>query len=170
MDAAGNILTDMYYAQAKTLPVTPEDVVFELSVEQNVEDWTLTISAVPNNDEVRYLMDVYNGTNTPEAIAESYQEMLDEIIYLLPILGGGTVYDYFMEMSYQGEATSTPIDIPMASEFTAFAVGSSEELGQHAAGRASSVSLDIVQLGGEQLVVSAQLPVLFCGQAFTGGS
>ena len=130
MDAAGNILTDMYYAQAKTLPVTPEDVVFELSVEQNAEDWTLTISAVPNNDEVRYLMDVYNGTNTPEAIAESYQEMLDEIIYLLPILGGGTVYDYFMEMSYQGEATSTPIDIPMASEFTAFAVAIDVYTGQ----------------------------------------
>ena len=130
MDAAGNILTDMYYAQAKTLPVTPEDVVFELSVEQNVEDWTLTISAVPNNDEVRYLMDVYNGTNTPEVIAESYQEMLDEIIYLLPILGGGTVYDYFMEMSYQGEATSTPIDLPMASEFTAFAVAIDVYTGQ----------------------------------------
>ena len=130
MDAAGNILTDMYYAQAKTLPVTPEDVVFELSVEQNVEDWTLTISAVPNNDEVRYLMDVYNGTNTPEAIAESYQKMLDEIIYLLPILGGGTVYDYFMEMSYQGEATSTPIDMPMASEFTAFAVAIDVYTGQ----------------------------------------
>ena len=130
MDAAGNILTDIYYAQARTLPVTPEDVVFELSVEQNAEDWTLTISAVPNNDEVRYLMDVYNGTNTPEAIAESYQKMLDEIIYLLPILGGGTVYDYFMEMSYQGEATSTPIDIPMASEFTAFAVAIDVYTGQ----------------------------------------
>lgn len=130
MDAAGNILTDMYYAQAKTLPVTPEDVVFKLSVEQNAEEWTLTISAVPNNDEVRYLMDVYNGTNTPEAIAESYQKMLDEIIYLLPILGGGTVYDYFMEMSYQGEATSTPIDIPMASEFTAFAVAIDVYTGQ----------------------------------------
>ena len=130
MDAAGNILTDIYYAQARTLPVTPEDVVFKLSVEQNAEEWTLTISAVPNNDEVRYLMDVYNGTNTPEAIAESYQEMLDEIIYLLPILGGGTVYDYFMEMSYQGEATSTPIDMPMASEFTAFAVAIDVYTGQ----------------------------------------
>lgn len=130
MDAAGNILTDIYYAQARTLPVTPEDVVFKLSVEQNAEEWTLTISAVPNNDEVRYLMDVYNGTNTPEAIAESYQKMLDEIIYLLPILGGGTVYDYFMEMSYQGEATSTPIDIPMASEFTAFAVAIDVYTGQ----------------------------------------
>ena len=49
MDAAGNILTDIYYAQARTLPVTPEDVVFKLSVEQNAEESSCRWSRMPKN-------------------------------------------------------------------------------------------------------------------------
>ena len=45
----------------------------------------------------------------------------------------------------------------------------SEDLGEHAAGGASSVGLDVVELGGEELVVCAELAALLGGEALAGG-
>ena len=109
MNRAGELLAGMDYVGASTLPVEQKDATFELTVEQDFP--YMTISADPSDDEVRYLMDVYSGTDSPEVIAESYQEMLDEIITLLPLLGGGSVYDYFMDVSFQGPGTTDQLRI-----------------------------------------------------------
>ena len=45
----------------------------------------------------------------------------------------------------------------------------SEYLCKHAAGGASSVGLDVVELGREELVVCAELPALLRGEALAGG-
>ena len=128
MDGAGNILTGIYSADARTLPVAQEDVTFELSVVQEFP--YLTITADPSDDEVRYLMDTYSGTNTPEAITESYQDNLNESLQLLAAMSGGSVYDFLMEVSYQGKAESEPFMIPEAYEFTVFAVAVDVYTGQ----------------------------------------
>lgn len=118
MDTTGRILTGMYYAEASTLPVGQTDVTFELSVE--VEFPYATVSVVPSDNEVRYLIDLYNGTGTPEEITEAYQGMLDELLYLANAFGQST-YDYMMEVSFQGQASSE-IQLGGYSTSTAFAV------------------------------------------------
>ena len=137
MNRTGELLAGMDYTGASTLPVEQKDVTFELTVEQDFP--YMTISAVPSDDEVRYLMDVYSGTDSPEVIVESYQEMLDEIITLLPLLGGGSVYDYFMEVSFQGPGTTDQLMIPEAMEFTAFAVAIDVYTGQITSGASTLV-------------------------------
>lgn len=118
MDGTGRILTGMYYAVASTEAVEQTDVTFELSI---VQDFPFaTISAVPSDNDVRYLIDLYNGTSTPEKITEAYQEMLDELIYLANAFGQST-YDYLMSVSFQGPA-STEIQMGEDMTFTAFAV------------------------------------------------
>ena len=44
----------------------------------------------------------------------------------------------------------------------------SEYLCKHAAGGAAAVGLDIVKLGGEELVMGAELPALLGGEALAG--
>ena len=65
--------------------------------------------------------------------------MLDEIITLLPLLGGGSVYDYFMEVSFQGPGTTDQLMIPEAMEFTAFAVAIDVYTGQITSGASTLV-------------------------------
>lgn len=119
MDSTGRILTGMYYAETATLPVEDTDVTFELNVTQEFP--YATISAVPSRDDVYYLMDIYNGTGTPEEITEAYQEMLDEILYMVSAFGM-SIYDYMMDTAFIGPATSDPIQVGEVMEFTAFAV------------------------------------------------
>lgn len=137
MNRVGELLAGMDYVGASTLPVEQKDATFELTVEQDFP--YMTISADPSDDEVRYLMDVYSGTDSPEVIAESYQEMLDELITLLHLLGGGSVYDYFMEVSFQGPGTTDQLMIPEAMEFTAFAVAIDVYTGQITSGASTLV-------------------------------
>ena len=106
MDSTGRILTGMYYAETATLPVENTDVTFELTVTQDFP--YATISAVPSSDDVYYLMDVYNGTGTPEEVTEAYQDMLNEVLYMVS--------------AFIGPATSGPIQVGQVMEFTAFAV------------------------------------------------
>lgn len=119
MDSTGRILTGMYYAETATLPVEDTDVTFELTVTQEFP--FATISAVPSRDDVYYLMDVYNGTGTPEEITEAYQEMLNEVVYMVSAFGM-SVYEYMMDTAFIGPATSDPIQVGQVTEFTAFAV------------------------------------------------
>lgn len=118
MDSVGRILTGMYYAVTSTAAVEQTDVTFEISVTQDFP--FATISVVPSDNEVRYLIDLYNGTSTPEEITEAYQEMLDELIYLANAFGQST-YDYMMSVSFQGPASSE-IQMGENMTFTAFAV------------------------------------------------
>lgn len=118
MDGTGIILSGMYYAMTSTTAVEQTDVTFELTVEQDFP--FVTISAVPSDNEVYYLIDLYNGTSTPEGITEAYQEMLDELLYLANAFGQST-YDYMMSVSYQGPA-SAEIQMGENMTFTAFAV------------------------------------------------
>lgn len=119
MDSTGRILTGMYYAETSTMPVEDTDVTFELSVTQEFP--YATISAVPSRDDVYYLMDIYNSTGTPEEITQAYQEMLDEVLYMVSAFGM-SIYDYMMDTAFIGPATSDPIQVGEVMEFTAFAV------------------------------------------------
>lgn len=119
MDSTGRILTGMYYAGTSTMPVEDTDVTFELSVTQEFP--YATISAVPSRDDVYYLMDIYNSTGTPEEITQAYQEMLDEVLYMVSAFGM-SIYDYMMDVAFIGPATSDPIQVGEVMEFTAFAV------------------------------------------------
>lgn len=120
MDVTGRFLTGMYYVETATKPVEQQDVTFELSVEQDFP--YVTISAVPSDNEVYYLIDLYNGIGTPEEITEAYQEMMDEVVYMVSAFGM-SIYEYMLSVSFQGPGTSEPI--MMGGEtftYTAFAV------------------------------------------------
>ncbi len=119
MDTTGRILTGMFYKITSTEPVAQQDVTFEVAVTQNFP--FVTISAVPSDNSVYYLMDIYNGTGTPEEITEAYGLMLEDIIYTVSALGM-SISEYMQSVAFIGQASTDPILLGDAMEQTAFAV------------------------------------------------
>ena len=141
MNSEGRVLTGMYYAEARTLPIEEKDVTFELTVSQEFP--FATISAVPSDNEVRYMIELYNGAGTPEVIAEAYSEMIQELIYLAGEMGGMSTYDFLMASSYQGPATAAdPFMLSDAMVYTAFAVA----IDVYTGALTSSVSVKVFEI------------------------